>query len=146
MTMRTPKPTPPRAARKTSPAPRQASGNWNPDWESFAALDPAWTEKFIPLAMTPAVSGALDTRTVELIGIALAACGAPDAGMLRRHVRRALDSGATRGQIIAVLQLASLQGLRSLCVGAPILLEELASSPSRAPHAGARKSPAKEPA
>jgi alkylhydroperoxidase/carboxymuconolactone decarboxylase family protein YurZ len=143
--MRTRKPAAPKAARKTSTPPRQASGNWNPDWESFAALDPAWTEKFIPLAMTPAVSGALDSRTVELIGIALAACGAPDAGMLRRHVRRALDAGATRGQVIAVLQLASLQGLRSLCVGAPILLEELAS-PSSPAHSGARKPLAKEPA
>ncbi len=115
--------------RKSAARAREASGNWNPDWESFAALDPAWTERFIALAMRPAVSGALDTRTLELVGIAIAASGAlPDRAMLRRHTRRALDAGATRAQITAVLQLASLQGLRSLCLGAPILLDELAAS------------------
>lgn len=39
-------------------APGQASGNWNPSWEPFAALDPAWTEKAVALAIAPAVSGA----------------------------------------------------------------------------------------
>jgi hypothetical protein len=33
---------------------RLASGNWNPDWEPFATLDPAWTEKAIALAIAPA--------------------------------------------------------------------------------------------
>ena len=50
---------------------RKASGNWNPDWEPFAKLDPAWTEKAIALAIAPAVGGALDAKTIELIGIAL---------------------------------------------------------------------------
>jgi alkylhydroperoxidase/carboxymuconolactone decarboxylase family protein YurZ len=111
---------------------RKASGNWNPDWESFAALDAAWTDKFLALSMTPAVSGALDPLTLEVVGVAMAAVGArPDRVALRRHIRRALDAGATRGQITAVLQLASLQGIRSLCIGAPILLEELAAAPHR---------------
>ncbi len=48
-----------------------SSGNWNPDWEPFAKLDPAWTEKVIAMAMAPAVSGALDAKTMELVGIAL---------------------------------------------------------------------------
>jgi hypothetical protein len=29
---------------------RHASGNWNPDWEPFAQIDPAWTEKAIAFA------------------------------------------------------------------------------------------------
>ncbi len=54
---------------------------------------------------------------------------------VRRHIRRALKAGATREEITAVLQLASLQGIQSMCLGAPILLEELqaASQPSEAP-------------
>ena len=48
-----------------------ASGNWNPDWEPFAELDPGWTEKAIALAIAPAVSGALDKKTIELIGVAM---------------------------------------------------------------------------
>jgi alkylhydroperoxidase/carboxymuconolactone decarboxylase family protein YurZ len=113
-------------------AKRKASGNWNPDWEPFAALDGAWTDKFLALAMAPTVSSALDPVMLEIVGVAMAAVGArPDRVALRRHIRRALEAGATREQITAVLQLASLQGIRSLCIGAPILLEELAAAPQK---------------
>jgi len=107
---------------------RRADGNWNPDWEAFAKLDPAWTEKVIATSIAPAVAGALDRKTIELIGIALdASCASLYAPGLRRHIRRALEAGATRGEITSVLQLASMQGLKTICVGAPILLEELAA-------------------
>jgi alkylhydroperoxidase/carboxymuconolactone decarboxylase family protein YurZ len=109
-----------------TPAKKRASGNWNPDWEPFAKLDPAWTEKVIALAIAPAVAGALDAKTIELIGIALdVSCTSMYAPGVRRHIQRALKAGATKEEITAVLQLASLQGLHSVCLGAPILLEEL---------------------
>ena len=107
---------------------KKASGNWNPDWEPFARLDPAWTDKAIALAIAPAVGGALDAKTIELIGIALdASCTHLYAPGVRRHIQRALKAGASKEEITAVLQLASLQGIRSMCVAAPILLEELAA-------------------
>ena len=112
----------PRRVRERKPV----TGNWNPDWEPFAKLDPAWTEKVIAMAIAPAVAGALDAKTIELIGIALdVSCTNMYAPGVRRHIQRALEAGATREEITAVLQLASMQGLRSICVGAPILLEEL---------------------
>ena len=78
------------------------------------------------MAIAPAVAGALDAKTIELIGIALdASCTHLYAPGVRRHIQRALKAGATKEEITAVLQLASLQGLHSMCVGAPILLEEL---------------------
>jgi alkylhydroperoxidase/carboxymuconolactone decarboxylase family protein YurZ len=109
-----------------SPTRRKSSGNWNPDWESFARFDPAWTDKAVALAMTPAISGALDPKTIELIRLALdASCTQLYAPGVRRHIRRALESGATREQIIAVLQLVSVQGMHSMCMAAPILVEQL---------------------
>lgn len=114
--------------------PRQASGNWNPDWEPFARLDPAWTERVISMAMAPAASGALDAKTIEFIGIAVSASGNQlFAPAVRRHIRRALGLGATKEEITAVLQCASLQGLHSLCLAAPILLEELEARGRRRP-------------
>ena len=105
---------------------KKSSGNWNPDWEPFAKLDPAWTEKVIAMAIAPAVSGVLDAKTIALIGIALdATCTHMYAPGVRRHIQRALKAGAAKEEITAVLQLASLQGLHSMCLGAPILLEEL---------------------
>jgi alkylhydroperoxidase/carboxymuconolactone decarboxylase family protein YurZ len=115
--------------RRESPrASRPATGNWNPDWEPFAKLDPKWTEKVIAMAIAPAVSGVLDAKTIELIGIALdASCTHMYAPGVRRHIQRALKAGATKEEITAVLQLATLQGLHSMCLGGPILLEELAA-------------------
>jgi alkylhydroperoxidase/carboxymuconolactone decarboxylase family protein YurZ len=107
-------------------AAKPASGNWNPDWEPFAKLDPAWTDKVIAMTISPAVSDALDKKTIELIGIALdASCTHMYAPGVRRHIQRALKAGATKEEITAVLQLATLQGLHSMCLAAPILLDEL---------------------
>src|SRR5215470_7245804 len=119
-------------ARKLLNARKQATGNWNPDWEPFAKLDPAWTEKVIAMAIAPTVAGVLDNKTIELIGIALdASCTHMYAPGVRRHIQRALKAGATKEEITTVLQLASLQGLHSMCLGAPILLEELEASDRR---------------
>ena len=113
-------------------AEKRASGNWNPDWEPFARLDPAWTEKVIAVAIAPAVAGVLDKKTIELIGIALdVACTNMYAPGVRRHIQRALAAGATKEEITAVLQLASLQGLHSICLGAPILQDELEARAAR---------------
>jgi alkylhydroperoxidase/carboxymuconolactone decarboxylase family protein YurZ len=111
------------------PQRKRASGNWNPAWEPFAKLDPKWTEKVIAMAIAPAVSGALDKKTIELIGIALdASCTHLYVPGVRRHIQRALKAGATKEEITAVLQLATLQGLHSMCLAGPILLEELEAS------------------
>ena len=113
------------AARARKPA-RNATGNWNPDWEPFATLDPAWTEKVIAMAIAPAVSGALDAKTRALIGIALdASCTHLYAPGVRRHIQRALKAGATKEEITAVLQCVSVLGIHSMSLGAPILLDEL---------------------
>jgi alkylhydroperoxidase/carboxymuconolactone decarboxylase family protein YurZ len=126
---------------------KRASGNWNPDWEPFAKLDPDWTEKVIAMAIAPAVNGALDAKTIELIGIALdASCTHMYAPGVRRHIQRALKAGATREEITAVLQLASTQGLHSLCLAGPILLEELEARGQRNdPSAIQPRSPKEQP-
>ena len=84
------------------------------------------------MAIAPAVAGVLDAKTIELIGIALdASCTHLYAPGVRRHIQRALKFGATKEEITAVLQLASMQGLHTMCVGAPILLDELEASEQR---------------
>ena len=122
----------PTPVSRPAPAAKRASGNWNPDWEPFARLDPEWTEKAIGMAITPRVAGHLDRKTIELIGIALdASCTHMYAPGVRRHIQRALQAGATKAEIIAVLQLVSMQGVHSMCLAAPILLEELNASAER---------------
>ena len=122
----------PKSATRRVRERKPVTGNWNPDWEPFAKLDPAWTEKVIAMAIAPAVAGALDAKTIELIGIAIdVSCTNMYAPGVRRHIQRALKTGATKQEITAVLQLATLQGLHSMCLGAPILLEELEAQAQR---------------
>ena len=52
---------------------------------------------------------------------------------VRRHIRKALELGATKEEIAAVLQLTSVLGVHTMSLGAPILLEELAAKQRRRP-------------
>ena len=110
----------------------QRLGKWNPNWTSFAELDPAWTESFMTMAMKPMLSGVLDPKTIEFIAIAVdASCTHMYAPGVRRHIRMALELGATQEEITAVLELTSVLGIHTMSLGAPILQEELASSKVR---------------
>jgi len=106
----------------------RATGNWNPAWDAIAELDPAWIEKFMAMGMHPVLSGVLDPKVYEFIAIAVdASCTHMYAPGTRRHIRKALELGATKEEIAAVLQLVSVLGIHTSSLGAPILLEELAA-------------------
>ena len=112
----------------------RAAGAWNPNWEPFYELDPAWTERFMAMAATPLQSGVLDAKTIEFIAIAVdAACTHMYGPGVRRHIRQALALGATRQEIAAVLQLTSVLGIHTMSLAAPMLLEELAAHEATAP-------------
>jgi alkylhydroperoxidase/carboxymuconolactone decarboxylase family protein YurZ len=77
------------------------------------------------MTTNPWGSGVLSRRLIELIGVALnAACTNLNPEGTRRHIRRALDAGATRDEILLVLKCASVMSIHSCSLGAPILLEE----------------------
>ena len=104
------------------------SGNWNEAWNEFAELDPQWTEKFMDMGTLPIRSGALDRKTIELLLLAVnASCMHLYAPGVRRHIGGALDQGASKEEIMAVLQLVTAMGIQSCSLGAPILKEELAA-------------------
>ncbi len=108
------------------------SGQWNPNWTPFAELDPEWTERFMAMGLKPMLSGALDAKTIEFIAIAVdASCTHMYAPGVRRHIRRALELGATQEEITAVLQCVSVLGIHTMSLGAPILQEELAAAKTR---------------
>lgn len=115
------------AATPTCDAMRRMDA-WNPAWDDFAALDPAWTEKFMTMGVAAMRNGALDPLTMEFIAIAVdASCTHLYAPGVRRHIRKALQLGATPQQVLTVLQLVSVLGIHSLSLGAPILKEEMAA-------------------
>ncbi len=87
--------------------------------------------------MAPMISGVLDAKTIEFIAIAVdASCTHLYAPGVRRHIGKALELGATKEEITAVLQCVSVLGIHTMSLAAPILIEEAAayeSRPSRTP-------------
>jgi alkylhydroperoxidase/carboxymuconolactone decarboxylase family protein YurZ len=105
----------------------RALGEWNPNWDPFYELDPTWTERFMAMGTMPMVSGVLDAKTIEFLAIAVdASCTHLYGPGVRRHIRKALELGATKEEITAVLQLTSVLGIHTMSLGAPMLIEELA--------------------
>jgi alkylhydroperoxidase/carboxymuconolactone decarboxylase family protein YurZ len=106
----------------------RAKGDWNTAWDQFAELDPVWTERFMAMAATPIAKGVLDPKVYEFLAIAVdASCTHMYAPGVRRHIRKALELGATKEEILAVLQCVSVLGIHSCSLGVPILVEELSS-------------------
>jgi alkylhydroperoxidase/carboxymuconolactone decarboxylase family protein YurZ len=104
------------------------TGNWNEAWDELAEFDPQWTEKFMDMGLVPMRSGVLDRKTIEFIYIAIdASCTHLYGPGVRRHIREALAVGATKEEIMAVLQLVSVLGIHSMALAAPMLKEELAA-------------------
>lgn len=100
-------------------------GNWNPAWDALAELDGAYVEKFLAVAAHAMAKGTLDPLTIEFIAIAVdASCTHLYAPGVRRHIRKALELGATQEQIMTVLELVSVLGIHSVALGAPLLREE----------------------
>ena len=118
--------------RTTTAAASDASaeaGLWDDALAQLREWDPTWSETCTRMATNPWRSGVLPRKLVELIGVALnAACTNLNPEGTRRHIRRALQVGATRDEILFVLKCAAVMSIHSCSLGAPILLEEAKSS------------------
>lgn len=103
----------------------RARGAWNPALDTFAESDPDWTERCARMSNNPWATGALPVKWIELICIALnAACTHRNEAGVRRHIRAALQAGATAEEIRDTLKGASVLGIHALAVSLPILFEE----------------------
>jgi alkylhydroperoxidase/carboxymuconolactone decarboxylase family protein YurZ len=108
-------------------------------FEQLRAWDPAWADSCERMALNPWKHEVLPRKSVELIGLAIsAACTNLNPEGTRRHIRAALDAGASGAEILLVLKMASLLSIHSCSLGTPILLEEAKAAsvgPAERPHA-----------
>ncbi len=120
----------------------EARGYWNPFWNGLLTLDPEFFQAYLAFSAVPWKSGPLEPKFKELIYIAVDAATTHlyEPG-LRQHIRNALKHGASKEEIMEVLELVSVLGIHACTLGVPVLLEELdaveqqrADAPSR-PHA-----------
>jgi alkylhydroperoxidase/carboxymuconolactone decarboxylase family protein YurZ len=108
-----------------TPAPPQATGPWDAALDTLRAWDPKWADACVRMTTNPWTSGVLPRKFIELVGVALnAACTNLNRDGTRRHIRAALEAGATRDEILFVLKCTSVMSIHSCSLGAPILLEE----------------------
>lgn len=105
----------------------KAIGQWNSAWDPFFELDPQWTDEFMATGAALYASGILPAKEVELLSIAFdVSYTHMYAPGTRRHIRHALQAGATMEEIMEVLKLCVVQGVQACNLGVPILAEELA--------------------
>ncbi len=107
------------------PAPAQTGPFEDAALAKLREWEPAWAEQCLKMCANPWRSGILPRKTVELVALAwCSACTNLNANGTRRHIRGALDAGATREEILMVLKMASLLSIHTCSLGAPILMEE----------------------
>ncbi|GAA3551720.1 hypothetical protein GCM10022222_39130 [Amycolatopsis ultiminotia] len=103
-------------------------GYWNTFWEGLLGLDPEFFEAYLNFSAVPWRKGVLEPKTKELIYTAIDASTTHlyEPG-LRQHIRNALGYGATKEEIMEVLELTSVLGIHTCTLGVPVLMEELAA-------------------
>jgi alkylhydroperoxidase/carboxymuconolactone decarboxylase family protein YurZ len=104
----------------------RAIGQWNTAWDPFFELDRVWTDQFFALGASIYQRGLLTPKFIELLSIAYdASFTHMYAPGTRRHVRAALQLGASVEEIMEVLKLCVAAGVESCHIAVPILAEEL---------------------
>ena len=105
-----------------------ARGDWNPLWDQLRQLDPEFMEAYLAFRSVPHRKAHLPEKFRELVMVAInAATTHLYAPGVRRHIRNALKAGATREEVLEVIQLTTVMGIHSCNLAVPILMEEVAA-------------------
>jgi alkylhydroperoxidase/carboxymuconolactone decarboxylase family protein YurZ len=102
-------------------------GYWHEFWDEMLELDPEMFEAYTEFSTVPWRTGSLSAAEKELIYISydVAATHLYQPGT-KLHIRNALDHGATVGQILEVMEIASMIGIQGITSTVPLLVRELA--------------------
>ena len=101
-------------------------GAWTPGWEAVLEADPRYFSAYLNLCTVPVKNRHLPQKTQELV---LLACDVQCTHLfvpgIRAHIESALKAGATKAELIEVMELSSALGIHSVTAGVPALLEVL---------------------
>ncbi|OAF15538.1 hypothetical protein AYJ54_39940 [Bradyrhizobium centrolobii] len=127
----------------TASGPLHQTGPWDAAVDKLLEWDPSWTRACVRMTTDPWAREVLPRKLIELVGVALnAACTNLNPEGTRRHIRAALEAGATRDEILTVFKMASVMSIHSCSLGAPILLEEAKAAGVNPPKKQATATPA----
>lgn len=116
----------PLSAQELRNAVIELHGAWDEQWEAVLELAPKLLAAYVRLAGVPHRRRHLDSKTRELIYLAIdVAVTHLHAPGVRRHIRRALDLGVTPGEITEVIELTTPVGIHAMNIGVPLLAQVL---------------------
>lgn len=102
-------------------------GTWDDSWQAVLELDPEFLAAYSGFAGVAKRQQHLDAKTQAFIGLAVdAATTHLHAPGIRRHVEAALAAGATRQEVMEVLECTATLGIHAMNLGVPVLVEVLA--------------------
>lgn len=95
-------------------------------WESLLRIDPTFFSASLSLASIPRQKSHLSRKEQALISLAVD-CAATHlyAPGIREHVLAAKNAGATKDEILEVIELSSTLGIHACNIGVPLLVEVL---------------------
>ncbi|MBM84845.1 MAG: gamma-carboxymuconolactone decarboxylase [Rhodospirillaceae bacterium] len=108
-------------------------GYWYPFWQQVLELSPEFFEAYCTFSSVPWKTGPLEPKVKEMIYVAMdiATTHLYMPGT-RIHMANALRYGATKEELLELLQIVSVLGIHSMTEGLPVLLEELETSGQKA--------------
>ncbi|CAK3784075.1 gamma-carboxymuconolactone decarboxylase like [Lecanosticta acicola] len=100
---------------------------WNTSWDNVLQASPSYLAAYVKLRQVPIQKQKLPRKIQELILLAIdAQCTHLHAPGVRLHIEEARKAGASVGEIIETLEMASVLGVHSVTVGVELLQEVLA--------------------
>jgi alkylhydroperoxidase/carboxymuconolactone decarboxylase family protein YurZ len=101
-------------------------GYWFPFWQQVLEMSPEFFETYCNFSSVPWKTGPLEPKVKEMIYIAMdIATTHLYLPGTRIHMANALKHGATKEELMEVLQIVSVLGIHSMTEGLPILIDEL---------------------
>jgi alkylhydroperoxidase/carboxymuconolactone decarboxylase family protein YurZ len=101
-------------------------GTWGDSWEAILQLDPGFLKAYLEFSAVPWRKNHLDDKTKEFMYIAVdaAATHLYEPG-IRQHIKAALALGATKQEIMEVLECTATLGIHAMNIGVPLLVQVL---------------------
>jgi len=113
---------------------------WNETWASIARLDPEIFESSVKLMAVPTQKRNLTPKMQNLVLLSVD-CAATHLFVpgIRQHIKDAAAAGASRAEVLEVLELSSTLGIHACNIGIPLLVEVMKEEGFYATHATAGK-------
>ncbi|KAJ5382250.1 hypothetical protein N7517_000161 [Penicillium concentricum] len=121
--------------------------SWDSNWEAIQRLSPEFFNASIDLLAVPKQKRHLSPKVQQLIAIAVDSSSThlylPG---IRQHIKLALEAGATKREVMEVIELTSTLGIHACNVGVPLLVDVMkeAGIYDNHPYAGKPLDPQRE--